>query len=179
MRHAWILMLAACGGAQTSTVVVADLDAPEPVRAELTRHFGREAALTLEVEDDDGVTEYEATTQVPMEVELSAGGHLLKIEFIVPLTLAPDAVIAAAERLWPGAQLEQAEVVVEDGVLLWEIEATRGDEELEVYVYPDGRVRSSAPTDADADADAEADSDADADAESDADADTDAESEGP
>ncbi len=144
--HYLSLLLVACGGAQTSTVVIADLDAPPPVQAELTRHFGREAELTLESDvEDDGSTEYEATVNVPMELELSPGGHILKMEFVVPLTLVPAAVVSAAERLWPGAAFDEAEVVVEDGQLLWEIEATRDGNELEAYFYPDGRVRSAEP----------------------------------
>ncbi|MEM9073136.1 MAG: hypothetical protein AAGE52_31820 [Myxococcota bacterium] len=145
-----LLLLAfclACGGAQVTQTTIADVDAPEPVRAELTRIFGPVAALEVEREtDDDGEEEWESTIAVPMEIEQDASGAITKVEFLVPFAMAPEAVREAAAAQWPGATLTQAEVVVEGDTLLWEIEGEdAAGEELEGYFRPDGSLRDAAP----------------------------------
>ena len=139
-----LLLSLACGGAtqgaSTSTTPTAELDAPAPVRAELTRLFGAEAALTLEHEQDEDGEEWEVETATSMELELDAEGAVGKIEFAVPLGLVPAPVVEAARACWPGATFEEAEAVIQGDTLLCELEATGADgEELEGYWHPDGR----------------------------------------
>ena len=142
MRHTLtlVLILAACGGTALQPArTIADVDAPAPVRQELERVFGPRAPVRVEMEEDDaGQPEWETYTLVEMELEQRADGAIEKIEFEVPLQLAPEAVRSAAQSRFAGATLTGAEVVVQNDELLWEIEATRGEEELEAYFRPDG-----------------------------------------
>ncbi|MEM6954275.1 MAG: hypothetical protein AAF645_01265 [Myxococcota bacterium] len=144
MRRTLILSLlvAACGGTALQPArTIADVDAPEPVRQELERVFGARAQIRVEVEeDDDGQPEWETHTLVEMELEQRADGTIHKIEFAVPVALAPEAVRGAAQAQFSGATLSGAEVVVRGGELLWEVEATRGEEELEAYFRVDGTL---------------------------------------
>lgn len=137
-----LLLSLACGGTPHRGTTVAELDAPEAQRAEFARIFGARDDLEMEhEEEDDGTGEWEVTTSTTMEVELDSNAEILKLEFEIPLSLVPDAVLSAAAALWPGVSLTEAEVVVQNGHLLYEVEADESDGvEREAYFTPAGEI---------------------------------------
>ena len=58
----------------------------------------------------------------------------------VPLSEVPEKAIAAAQKAVEGIKLEEAEVEVEDGVLVYELEGTVDGNEYEIEVTADGNV---------------------------------------
>jgi len=58
----------------------------------------------------------------------------------IPLSEVPDAVKQAALAEVPGLVLTEAEVEVEDGMLVYELEGFAGDEEYEIEVTTAGKV---------------------------------------
>ena len=61
-------------------------------------------------------------------------------EHEIALSAVPANVLAAAQAALPGAKFDEAEVETENGVVTYELEATKDGAEWKVEVTADGRV---------------------------------------
>jgi hypothetical protein len=124
----------------------------------------RTAAETLlgpgvAVHPDDGA--FEAAIAAEIEVELAADGTLLATEVELPPALVPAAVARAIQTAAPGGKIDEAELIMKDGAIRFEVEVRLASGKTAEYVVSlDGVVGASdEPGDSDDEPDEDDDKD--------------------
>lgn len=106
---------------------------PQDVRNALTKLFPDAAEVEWEME-----ATYEAEFKRDgreVEVNFTADGELLQIEYEMDVEDLPLAVVKTINREFPAAKITEAErVELPDGSSVYELDLKEGDEEIEVHV---------------------------------------------
>jgi len=120
---------------------------PAPARAALRRLAGGATIVEVEHEREHGVLVYEAAWMTggrKHEAAVTADGALIELEEVVRVDELPRAVRAAvAEHFPPDARLHVEKTMI----VVYEIEAKVNGREMELHVFPTGRVHEGASED--------------------------------
>jgi hypothetical protein len=91
---------------------------------------------------------YEAATKTTLEVVVAADGTLVETEVEVPVAALPSAVSrAVVAKLGSGATLLEAEVVMTDAGVAFEVEGRAGGKVVEYRVDGGGTILAEEPDD--------------------------------
>ncbi|MCH8804501.1 MAG: PepSY-like domain-containing protein [Planctomycetes bacterium] len=112
---------------------------PGPARAALLRLAGDAKIVEVEREKEHGVVVYEAAWVVngtKHEAEVTADGALIETEQTIPVDQAPAAVRAAIAKRFGNAKV----VVEKTMIVIYEVEGKIGGKNVELVVFPTGRI---------------------------------------
>lgn len=95
-----------------------------------------------------GVTTYEAELETSdgseIELTLDASGKILTVEQEIEPEKLPAAVSASVAKAYPGAEIEDAEIITENGETTYEVEvSTKGGKEMDITLDASGKVLKS------------------------------------
>jgi hypothetical protein len=140
------LALVACA----ATVSGAPGTIPDPVKKTVERVLGKSARIGKEGSGANLV--YEASVKTALEVVVGPDGTLRETEVEVPVAALPSAVArAVTARLGAGATVLEAEVVITDAGVAFEVEGRAGGTVVEYRVDGAGTILAEDPDDDDAD----------------------------
>lgn len=140
-----LLCVCAFAGATTLFADEVELkDLPANIKAAVEKHAKGGEIDEIEVEEEDGKTEYEVEyTKGDDEwsIKLDAAGKLLELETEIEWKDAPEALKkAVTKELGAKVDVMECEKRVSGGVVTYEVEAEVGDDRYEMVISAAGKI---------------------------------------
>lgn len=142
-----IIMVAAfvgSGMAQSKEDVKSDI--PVAILKAFQNEYPDAKITGFEQKTDDSVTVYEIECVVgdtEKDVILSAKGKIIQVEQEIAVSSLPESVSKAALSAFPGAEIEEAEMISRDSIVEYEIVLKIGEKEIEALISANGTIVES------------------------------------
>ncbi|WP_276499625.1 PepSY-like domain-containing protein [Pontibacter litorisediminis] len=121
---------------------------PGDVPAAVKETFGSTFADAQHVEWEKKGEDYEAdfdVATVEHDALFSASGNLLKHKYDLPEAELPEAVKASINQNYAGFRVDDADVLVQEGNTLYQVELEQGNQEQKLVFAADGQEQTGIP----------------------------------
>ncbi len=130
-----------CLSAAASEKKVKMQDLPPAVQATVKAQTQGATLLGLNMEVENGKTEYEAETKVnghARDIQIDPAGKIVAIEEEVPFEVIPPAAKAGLTKLSAGGKIQKVESVTKGTTVTYEAVVTKSGKRSEIVVSKDG-----------------------------------------
>ena len=121
-------------------------DIPEAILKAFQNEYPDAKITGFEQETDDSIIVYEIECtdgDTEKDVILSAEAKIIQVEQEIAVSSLPESVTKAALSAFPGAEIEEAEIVSRDSIVEYEIVLEVGEKEIEALISADGTIVES------------------------------------